>query len=450
MQFLYLLLSIYLGRKNPLYYLIFPIALVSGQGAFIDPRTVLFADDLFLFGKNIYKDVVIVYLFLVVFLLRKRWNISIVSKTPMILYGLFIFLLILLTFISSGTGNEALNIMRLFTHMILGYFLLLLIFSTTNSKQFISFFNTLFVATGILSICYVINSANIFPFFYQENLYQEIEWDQGSFFRDFSTIPYFSHLLFILAITHILFQSKDFNQKAILFCLLPYPFVSLYTFTRSLLDVIIIECVLIILIFAIKSPRRIFKTTLIYIVLAFFIIIGIVQTTFKEELNYYTSRVESVKDEGAKEDNVLIRIAYHVKAFDIVKTGNSLLIGDGINKKHEQEMDTIGAWTVDSTIPFFLIFTGVLGVIFYFYIGIHFIYRTIVQLRRNFNPFSLTLFVIILSWLISSLIMGGYRWGDPFIFFPLVLVVSIDKYVEKRQYNLNISNKATDIKLNSY
>jgi hypothetical protein len=431
MQFLYLILSIYFGRKNPLFYLIFPMALVSGPGAFIDPRTVLVGADVFLIGKNIYKDVIIIYLLFVAFSLRKQWSANLLLKTPMLLYGLFILAVILLTFGVSGTNYEAINVMRLFIYMILGYFLLLLIFSTANTQQFISFFNVLFVVTGILSVFYVINSANIFPIFYQENLYREIDMGQVSFYRDFNTIPYFSHLLFILAFSLTVFKSKDFSQKAVLFSLATYPFVLLYTFTRSLLAVTLIECVLIVLILVIKSPGRIFKTSTLIIAMACLSIFWIVQTKFKNELSYYYERVESVKYEGVNEENVNVRIAYHLKAYEIVNTNHCLLFGGGINKKYEPEMARIGAWTADSTIPFFIIYTGLIGVVFYYYIGFYFLFRTISYIRNQFNPFSLALLALMLSSLFSSLLMGGYSWGDPFIFLPFVLVIIIENLIKE-------------------
>jgi hypothetical protein len=412
--------------------LIFPITLVSGPGAFIDPRTVLFADDIFLIGKNIYKDVIIIYLFLVVFLLRKHWKTNLISKTPMIFYGLYIVILITITYIKSGASYEAIYVMRLFTHIVLGYFLLVLIFSTANYKQFISFFNSLFLVTGILSILYVINSAKIFPIYYQENLYLEVDTTKDSFYRDFSTIPYFSNFLFILALSLVLTQSKDFNSKALLFSLTTYPFVLLYTFTRSLLTVTLIECALIFSILAIKSPKLIFKSTIIMIVISLSIIIAIIQTKFQNELSYFTERVMNAKDEGSGDENVQIRFAYHMKAFEILTSNNSLFLGDGINKRHESEMEEVGAWDVDSTIPFFLIYSGIFGVVIYFYIGFHFLFRTISHLINQFNPISLALFTLIFSSLISSLMMGGTRWGDPLIFFPFVLVITIENLIIKK------------------
>lgn len=438
MQFVYLILSIYFGRKNQLYYLIFPIALVSGPGAFIDPRTVMFAADVFLIGKNMYKDVIIIYLLFVVFSLRKQWSANLLLKTPMLLYGLFIMVLIFLTLGASGTNYEAVSVTRLFIYMVLGYFLLVLIFSTADTRQFISFFNTLFIATGILSVLYVINSAKIFPIFYQGNLYESIDIGQSSFFRDFGTIPYFSHLLFILAFSLTVFKSKDFNQKAVSFALATYPFVLLYTFTRSLLLAVLVECTVVILILFIKSPGRIFKTSTITIAIACLLIFWIVQTKFKNELSYFTQRLESAKYEGANEENVNIRIDYHLKAYEIVNRTHSFLLGSGINKKYDPEMGRLGAWSVDSTIPFLLIYTGLIGVIFYYFISFHFLFRTISPLIKQFNPFSITLFAVILFSLFSSLLMGGNSWGDPFIFFPFVLVITIENLIKKENLFMEV------------
>jgi hypothetical protein len=322
--------------------------------------------------------------------------------------------------------------------MVLGYFLLVLIFSTADTRQFISFFNTLFIATGILSVFYVINSAKIYPIFYQESLYETIDVGQISFYRDFDTIPYFSHLLFILAFSLTVFKSKYCNRVAVSFVLVTYPFVLLYTFTRSLLVTTLIECAIVILTLVIKSPGRIFRTSTIVIAIACLSIFWIVQTKFKNELSYFTQRLESAKNEGANEANVNIRLAYHLKAYEIVNENHCLLFGGGINKKYEPEMARIGAWTADSTIPFFLIYTGFIGVVFYYFIGFYFLFRTISYIRNQFNPFSLALLALMLSSLFSSLLMGGYSWGDPFIFFPFVLVITIENLIKKENLFMEV------------
>ena len=327
--------------------------------------------------------------------------------------------------------------MRLFLYMVLGFFLLLTIFSSANSIQFIAFFNLLFWATGILSIFYVANSSKIFPIFYQENLYQEVDFAQSSFFRDFSTIPYFSHFLFILAFTITLLKTKIFNRKALLLVLCSYPFVLLYTFTRSLLATSIIECVIIITFIAYRNPRLIFNKSTIAFAMTGIILFSIVQSRFASELGYYSERIDEAKTEGVNEGNVLVRLGYHVKAYDIVSQNKSLLTGTGLNKQHETEMETVGAWTADSTLPFLLIYTGLLGIILYYYLSIHFLFRTWSQIRKYFDPLSLTLFAIILFSTLSSFIMGGNRWGDPFIFFPFVLVMATSNLIKRENLFTN-------------
>jgi hypothetical protein len=261
---------------------------------------------------------------------------------------------------------------------------------------------------------------------------------QVSFYRDFSTMPYFSHLLFILAFSLTVFKSKYCNRVAVSFVLVTYPFVLLYTFTRSLLAATLIECAIIIFILVIKSPGRIFRTSTIVIAVACLSIFWIVQAKFKSQLSYFTQRVESAKNEGANDENVNIRLAYHLKAYEIVNENHCLLFGGGINKKYEPEMARIGAWIADSTIPFFLIYTGLIGVVFYYFIGFYFLFRTIFFIRNQFNPFSLALLALMLSSLFSSLLMGGYSWGDPFIFFPFVLVITIENLIKKENLFMEV------------
>lgn len=431
MQFLYLFLSINLGRKNPLYFLIFPLALVSGPGVFIDPRTVLFGDDLFIIGKNIYKDVIIIYLLIIAMYLSKRYKIMPFLKTPVLQYGFYILFLILLTLVSSGLSYEGLSVMRLFLYMVLGFFLLLIIFSTATFKQFVSFFNMLFWVTGALSVFYVLNSSKIFPIYYQEDLYQEIDMGDATFFRDFMTRPYFSHFLFILAFAVTILKSKMFNRKAVLFVLVTFPFVLLYTFTRSLLVAVLIECFLVLIVIALKKSTLLFSKTIISISIACMAIFFIVQTLFSNELAYYNSRIDSAKTEGANEGNVLVRKAYLDKAYSIVTDNNSLFTGAGLNKQYEFKMNIIGAWAVDSTIPFLLFYTGLLGVLFFFGLRIYFTMRAITHIRTFFNPFSIALFATISFSLVSTLIMGGNRWGDPFIFLPFVLILTIENLQQK-------------------
>lgn len=425
MQFLYLILSVYYGRKNSLFYLIFPIALVSGYGAFIDPRTVLFGVDIFTMSKNIYKDVIILYLAIVVFLLRHRVRIPYSKTKPFILMGVYIVLLIIYTWAKNGFEYEAINVIRLFLHMILGFFLLLAVFTTANLRRFVQFFNVLFIATGVLSILYVLNSSQILPLYFAETLYREVEFGNDTFFRDFNTIPYFSNLLFIVAFASLLMQSKLFNKKAVYFVLATYPFVLLFTFTRSLLFVTLLECIIVFAFVLLRNPRKIFSKSSILIFISAIIVFLLIQLMFTSEFNYFDSRVEGARKEGKDDENFAIRIAYHLEAFNILAEENTILVGDGISKKHESRMGQVGAWTADSTIPFWLVLTGVLGVVLYYYISFRYLYMAYSHALKNPNPLLLAIIAITTFTTFSSFIMGGFRWGDPFLFFNYALIVYI-------------------------
>jgi hypothetical protein len=152
---------------------------------------------------------------------------------------------------------------------------------------------------------------------------------------------------------------------------------------------------------------------------------------FSNELAYYNSRIDSAKTEGVNEGNVLVRKAYLDKAYSIVSENNSFFTGAGLNKQHESKMNIIGAWAVDSTIPFLLFYTGLLGVLFFFGLRIYFTMRTITHIRTFFNPFSIALFATISFSVVSSLVMGGNRWGDPFIFLPYALILTIENLQRK-------------------
>jgi len=445
MQFIYLILSIYYGRKNPLFYLIFPMAMVSGPGALIDSRTVLFGVDIFTQTKNVYKDVIVVYLFLIVLYLYPRCKFSLIRKSPMGIYGIYILFLIVYTFAISGTNYDAINVMRLFTNMVLGYFLLLLVLSTASYRQFVSFVNMLLVVTAFFSVLYVLNSSKILPIFDQKIMYEEVDEGMGGFYRDFSTIPYFSNLLFLFSFAALLLKNKTFNRKALIAILITYPFVLLYTFTRGLLIGVIIELIIIIVFVAWRQPRLIFKTSTFSIALAFVIVFGAIQMIFVKEFDYYNQRMKDAKTEGTSEQNVAIRIAYHVLAYDLMSSNNSLIIGGGISKKYDQKMNSLGAWQADSTLPFLLIFTGIIGIVLYYYIGIFILITTFKSLLRYPHPLLLALFAFIAFSLIASLFTGGYHWGDPFIFFPYALVIGFNyimmKEIKSNKLKTNNSRK---------
>lgn len=421
----------YLGRKNPLYYLIFPIALVSGPGVFIDERTVLFGKDIFTQSKNIYKDVIMLYLGTVTLYLKPRARMGVRETKPMQILGIYLLILIVYTWAKDGWNYEAINVIRLFIYMVLGFYFLYAILSTAHFRQFVKFFNSLFYATGVLSVLYVLNSSKILPLYNTAGLFREVQEGNETFFRDFNTIPYFGNLLFVLGFSETLMKSNIFNKKGIYLVLVTYPFVLLFSFTRSLLLVTILQLCIITFVIALKHPQKVFSNSLLYIVLGGFASFLVIQAIFQTQVSYFSERLNNAKREGLNEGNVAIRIAYHLTAADIVTRNNSFLLGEGLNKKNDDRMNVIGAWAADSTIPFWLIYTGIIGVLLFYYLSFYFMIYAYKQFSRTLNSVSLSLFTLTAFAAFASLIMGGYRWGDPFIFFNLALLVYFDGYTYK-------------------
>lgn len=422
MQFLYLILSLYLGRKNSLYYLIFPIALVSGPGVLIDERTVLFGKDIFTQSKNIYKDVIMLYLGAVTLYLKPRVRINIHQTKPMMVMGIYLLILTIYTWAKDGSNYEAINVIRLFIYMVLGFYFLYAILSTARFGQFVSFLNTLFYSTGILSILYVLNSSKILPLYNTDGLYVEIQQGNTSFFRDFNTIPYFGNFLFILGFSSILMKSKIFQERAVYAVLITYPFVLLFSFTRSLLLITITQLCIIIVIIVLKRPKKLFSSSLIYLVFGGFASFFFIQATFQNQVSYFSQRLNNAQNERLQDENVAVRIAYHVTAAKILARNGTLLLGDGLNKANDDRMNAVGAWAADSTIPFWLIYTGIIGVLLFYYLSFYFMVHAYKQFSRRLNCVSLSLFTLMAFSALASLIMGGFRWGDPFIFFNFALI----------------------------
>lgn len=423
MQFIYLILSLYFGRKNPLFFLIFPLALLQGPGAFIDTRTVLIAPELFLLGKNIFKDIIIFYMLAVVFYLNKKENFKLIWKTPMKWYFVLIIFLTIITIISYGASYEAIAIIRLFLYMPLGFYLLVLILSATSYKNFMKFFNVLFIVNIIQSILYVLNSSGIFSVFDQTLIYSQLEEVSTGFMRDFNTIPIFSNLLFVYAFVEILNDKSKISKKIIYATLATYPLVILYTFTRSMLFITIMEIVFVFGVYAIYSPRKMLKPQLLLIVIGGIVLFSVIQTVFVNEFGYFNERMSGLSQGGLQEENVDVRIRYHEKAWELLSKENSLLTGYALNKRLEPQMTNVGAWAADSTIPFLLLYTGIIGVLIYYWNQFYFLFLSMRNKFHQLDTLSVALFAVILSGIIASIIMGGQSWGNPLIFFNFSLLV---------------------------
>lgn len=441
MQFIYLILSIYFGRKNPLFYLIFPLALIQGPGAFIDSRTVLILPEYFLLQKNISKDIIVIYLFLIVIFNNHKIDFRLLTKGPMKWYFGWIFLLSCYTLLVYGSSFESIAVIRLFLYMPVGYFLLVLIFSIVNFKEFKSFLRVLAVANIICSVLYVINSSKMLPIFDINLQYLNVDVYKSEFLRDFQTIPIFSNFLFVYAFTSLLTQKSIFDKKIIYLTTLSYPFVLLYTFTRSLIGATLIEMSVVLIILLLFKSKQVFNSKFVLLTIFGILIFFIIKSVLTNEFKYFESRIESASDYGKDDENVEVRLLYHQEVYKILIEDANIFMGVGFNKRYERQMNNVGAWAADSTIPFLLLFTGLIGTFLFFYLHWYYIALILMSYFLKFNTLAITLFALTLTTSILALFIGGYSLGNPIIFmnfiFTLYLITENKKQINQNAKNIN-------------
>lgn len=389
-------------------------------------------------------DITMIYLLLVVISLRPRVDFTILRKGPMKLYMGYIIFIVFLTIVTYGTDFEAIAVIRLWIYMVLGYFVLLLIFSAVCKKDFIQFFNVLFWANAIQSVFYVLNSSRILPLFDQSLIYLEVESGSGSFLRDFNTIPIFSGLLFTYGLASTLLNEKHFQRKAVYASLATYPFVLLFTFTRSILFSAGIGLVIVLVILVRYRSSILFKPYVLVLILGGAFVFLSLKSYFANEFDYFNERIEGAMAEGKNESNVDVRIQYHYKAWEIMSKKNSLIFGNGFNKRLNSRMDDIGAWAADSSIPFLLINSGIVGVIMFLGLQLYFLVLSIRNLLYELTSLAIALFASLATSIISFFIMGGVSWGSPLLFFNFVLVMYLySNYQKEMELTLNQTNTSS-------
>lgn len=206
------------------------------------------------------------------------------------------------------------------------------------------------------------------------------------------------------------------------------PIAMLFTFTRSIITGILMQIAFILLLYALVNSGRIFsqvfKVCLIVTLLLVPVYFGI-QKVYPDAFDYFSERITDATTEKQNDPNVNIRIAYLEKAIDITDR-TSFLLGAGLNKKYYPELDAIGAWNADSTIPYFLYHTGWLGVFLLYSILIFFIVDGINYFRKTKDWMVAYLVSGTLTNTISSLLMGGDIFkGSVWTFMNLALYAVI-------------------------
>ena len=404
---IYTFVSLYMGRRNPMFYLLLPYALQQGEAAFID-------QSLSLGGKNIlspYANIFIDVLFFitsifVLFLIKTRHRtISWAGTTLIWLFLGYVVLLWIVSLINYPDIEEVLLTGRQFIYISLSYFLWIGVFQAVTRDQYEQFIRLMFYVTPVSAVLYILNSAKIISLYDPALIYQEVGFGTDVFLRDFRTIPLWLIPIMVLSFLSLVTGLFRIPKAIIAVNIMVLPVALLFTFTRSLVFMVLMQTGFLFFLFFLKLDIKLIRNGML--VLAFLAVpLVIIQNIFPGQSNYFQERFLSVKQEGGEDQNVKVRFNYVAEARQVVSE-NSTLLGAGMNRFYYPRMNATGAWVADSTIPYFLIHTGWIGVIllfgmvFVFFIdSLIFFMRTEDWLVGYLSGYFLTLFI-------SALIMGG-------------------------------------------
>lgn len=187
----YLLVSLYFGKKNPMFYLLIIFAMQQGSAAFIDQSFAIGGKAVFSTYDQIFTDVLFLLTtgIAIVFMKARLPAIRFIGSGLISLYLLLIVLLFVLSLATYYDVAEVFLAGRQLLYVSLSYFLWLAIFSSVTRDQYESFLRMMFYVTPVSAILYILNSSGTYTIFNSDYIYQEIDGSNGTFFRDFCTIP---------------------------------------------------------------------------------------------------------------------------------------------------------------------------------------------------------------------------------------------------------------------
>lgn len=408
---IYIILSLYFGRKNPLFYLIIIYALQQGPGAFIDQSISLGGKHLLSSQDNFFKDVMFILtsLIAIYFIKIKLPSLEHFGGKMILVYLFYFVFLLAYSFATYYDSNEVFLTGRQLFFLPLSYFLWLAIFSATTREQYEEFLRFLMYVTPISAALYILNSSGTFSIFSKENVYQEIEGDSGSFIRDFATIPNQLNPVLILSVLSLITPIIKIPKWLVYVNLVVLPIAILFTFTRSRLVTCIIQLLILIALYSYFNRTNIMRRIASFVFILVVISIPtyfIAQKFYPAAIEYFSTRLLSAAEEKAADENVSIRAEYFNKAMEITNE-TSLMIGAGFNRKYYHDLEAVGAWIADSTLPFLMYHTGWLGIILLYLILLFFIIDSFYFFKQKNDWLVAYLASGFVSLFMFSLLMGG-------------------------------------------
>ena len=395
-----------------MFYLLIVFALQQGQAAFIDQTVSMGGKQILSVYDQVFTDVLFVITAGIAFVVMKakqprHFFTGTVLVTGYLVYIAFLFIVSLATHYDAG---EVFLAGRQLLYVSLSYFLWLAIFHSVTREQYEQFLRILFYVTPVSAILYILNSSGAVTIFNSDFIYQEIDGASGgTFFRDFGTIPTQLDTVFVISFLSLTISTFRIPRWLVYTNMVILPIAMLFTFTRSVLTGILMQIVILLFLYAYANGSKIMNQLMkvCFIVILFLIpVYFAVQKLYPDAFTYFSERITEAALEKENDPNVNIRIAYLEKTIEITNR-TSVLTGAGLNKTYYPELEAIGAWQADSTIPYFLYHTGWLGIILLYIVLLFFIIDGVKQFRKTNDWMIAYLCSGILTNTVSSLLMGG-------------------------------------------
>ncbi len=390
-----------------MYYFILPYALQQGEAAFINQYIMVAGKSILSPYATVFIDVCFfITLGITIVLVRASFKkIRWFGATIISFFLGYVFFVWVLSFMNYPDAQEVFLTGRQFMYISLSYFLWIAIFQSVTREQYEQFLKLVFYVTPISAMIYVLNSSRIIQVYDPSLIYLEVDFGTETFLRDFRTIPLWLVPILVLAILSMLTPTIKIPKNVVILNIVVLPVALLFTFTRSLLFIVVIQVAFLFLLNSLKLSGKLIGNVILF---AAFLGVSflVIQKVFPSQSAYFEDRLLSAKTEGKSEQNVNVRLEYVSEASRIVNE-NSTFVGAGMNRKYYLRMGAIGAWIADSTIPYFLVHTGWIGVLWIFLIVLVFFVDSLILYWKTRDWLVGYLCAYFLAVFISSLIMGS-------------------------------------------
>ncbi len=446
----YFVVSIVSGRKNHLLYLMFPLALMQGPGAFIQQDIISIGGLMPLNANtNAFNDTIFILLSLIAATAKTDYRLPsrFFGSGLFVIYLVFLIGILILSILINAGISDAFLVGRFFLFIPLYYFIWIRILSAATKEDFVQFLTVVCIINIISSILYILNSGHFIEIFPRESIYVEVSLGTKYFYRDFATIPILASFIFPLCILIFIRNEYVIPKYIVITNLVLMPVVILYTFTRgwflSLAIITFLALISSLILSHISTLRKLLFPGLIAIILV--VSFQILDIFFPSELEYFTNRFVSVQYEGINEGNVRIRQEYTTVAYQILEKEKRELFGIGFTKEFYQAMGEVGAWSADSMWPTHILHTGIIGVVFISGIMIFFIGNSWIQFLRTQSIWHQLCFVLFSSLFALSFSSTAIN-GNSLVMlsFGLFTVESLDYWKKTSNDKTQISFLLTD------